>query len=153
MLNTLPLIWDIMSIGAILVMHHYTFNEKYKSEELIPHEKTYSDITEAQIDNCSSLDEKSYRDKKNFKSSLTVSEAEDSSGLDRQERNRLSHQTIGSKQEKVDTFAYQSVDKFDIDRTFNTATSFSDTEKNLARLCQSKIFIDSTDKSKRSTNQ
>ena len=74
LLNTLPLIWDIMSINAILIMHHYTFNEKYQTEELSPNEKTYSDITEANVDNCSSLDGKSFREKKNFKSSLTKSE-------------------------------------------------------------------------------
>ena len=28
-LNGLPLIWDILSIAAILVMHHYTYSEKH----------------------------------------------------------------------------------------------------------------------------
>ena len=127
-----------MSIVAILVMHHYTFNEKYQSEELAPNDKTYSDITEANVDNCSSLDGKSFREKKNFKSSLTQSQMgsdSDSNKMTKNEGKKLRYSDAdGGTRKDMDTFAYQSVDKFDIDKTFNTATSFSDTEKNLQRL-------------------
>ena len=127
-----------MSIVAILVMHHYTFNEKYQSEELSPNDKTYSDITEANIDNCSSLDGKSFREKKNFKSSLTQSQRGSDSDSNKMTKNDpkkyRNSDADGVTRKDIDTFAYQSVDKFDIDKTFNTATSFSDTEKNLQRL-------------------
>ena len=55
-LNTLPLIWDILSIVSILVMHHYTYSEKHQNinASLLQEQKSFTEVSDLHYDNTNS---------------------------------------------------------------------------------------------------
>ena len=120
-LNTLPLIWDILSIVSILVMHHYTYSEKYHNDlGLVPDQKSNTDASDLPYDNTNSSNSlidgtwrqsNSIRDKKLFKSSITE---DDDPLIDRKSK------VVASKQS---TFAFNKVDKFNTDNNTSMTKS------------------------------
>ena len=92
-LNSLPLIWDILSIVSILVMHHYTYSEKYHNDlASMPDLKSATEVSDLHYDNTNSTNSlidgvwkpnSSVKDKKLFRSSITQ---EDDPLYDKQQR-------------------------------------------------------------------